>query len=410
MKGVIEMEIYMARQPIFDRDLSVYGYELLYRQSTENVFSGIEDDQATAELIYNSLLVFGLDDLTSGTKAFINFSKQLIDSNVPFLLPNENVVIEILERDETTNETRDACIKMRDSGYTVAIDDFIFESKFISLLDSVDIVKVEFPSVNYDIQRYLINRYKKRIKFLAEKVETREEYQVAREMGYDLFQGYFFSKPFIIKSKELTALNTSIFSIIEELRNEDSSFEKISDIIKNDIGLTYKILMLANSAYYGTKNKIVSIQHALTYLGTDKIYQWISLMMLKDFQNIENAELIKLSLIRAKFMDSLASEIYEEAKKEFQSEYFFTGLFSFLDVLLNKKMEDALRGIPLSDYVKEALLGNENKLRELLNFIIDYEKEGCISIEKKPLSQRIGAKKFMELYVDALKWANSLNY
>lgn len=400
----------MARQPIFDRELSVYGYELLYRGSSENSFTGIDDDQATAELICNSILVFGLDDLTDGTKAFINFSKKMINSDIPFLLPNKNVVIEVLEREETTEETVQACNKMRNLGYTVAVDDFIFESKFISLLDSVDIVKIEFPSVDYDIQRFLIKKYKNKIKFLAEKIETREEYDIANEMGYDLFQGYFFCKPLVIKTKELVSLNTSLFSISEELLKEEPNYEKISIIIQNDLGLTYKILKLANSAYYGTKYKMVSIKRALAHLGTDKIYQWVSIMMLKDFQNVENPELMKLSLIRAKLMDSLALEIYKEREEVSQSEYFFTGLFSFIDVLLNKNMEDFLIDMPFSDHVKEALLGVKNKQRDLLNFIIDYEKDGYIPVGKNPLLDGIGAERYMELYIDALKWANSLNY
>lgn len=404
------MEIYIARQPIFNRDLIVYGYELLYRQSEDNVYSGIDDDQATAELIYNSFLVFGINDLTDGTKAFINFSKELIHSDVPFLLPKDDVVVEILERGETTKETINACNRMRDLGYKVAVDDFIFESKFITLLDSADIVKVEFNSVDYDIQRFLINRYKDRIQFLAEKIETREDYQMARDMGYDLFQGYFFSKPFMVKTKELAVQNANLYRIMEELHWEEPSYETIASIIQNDIGLTYKIFKLANSAYYGTKNKIITIRHALTYLGFDKIYQWVSLMMLKDFQNVENAELIKLSLIRAKLMDSLAAELYADDPEDVMSEYFFTGLFSFIDILLNKSMEDILKGMSLPENVALALLGTENKQLDLLRFIITYEKQGDIPADKQSMIDKIGVSRFMERYIDAIKWANSLNY
>lgn len=401
------MEIYIARQPIFNRNLEVYGYELLYRQSSENVFTGIDDDQATAELICNSFLVFGIDDLTDGSKAFINFSKQLIKTNVPLLLPKENVVIEILEREETTSETIDDCNRMRSLGYVLALDDFIFEKKFLSLIDVVDIVKVEFPSVEYDIQRSLIKKYKKKVKFLAEKIETREEFQIALDMGYDLFQGYFFRKPFVIKTKEISTLSMNYFSIMEELKTLEPSYKKIAGIIEKDLGLTYKLLKLVNSAFYGTKNKITSVQQALSYLGINTIYQWVALMMLKDIRNVENAELIKLSFIRGKLMDLLALELKQEISN---ADWFFTGMFSFIDILLNRDMEIILKKMPFTDNVKFALLGVENKQRKLLDCIINYEEGVWNTVDNQLPINRIGSKRYMKLYLDALKWANNLNY
>lgn len=400
------MERYIARQPIFDRDMNLYGYELLYRESNVNLYTGVDDNQATAELICNSFLVFDINDLTDGKKAFINFSKGLIKNNVPLLLPKQNIVIEILEREDTTQEIIDACKKMRDMGYMLALDDFVFEEKFLSLMDTIDIVKIEFPLIDCKIQRDLIQKYKSKIKFLAEKIETREEYQIAFEMGYDYFQGFFFSKPFVMKTKEIESLNSNLLLIMEDLKKEEPSYEKIAGIIQSDLGLTYKLLKLANSAYYGAKNKITSIRQALSYLGMNKIYQWISLMLLKDFQSVENAELIKLSLIRGRLMDSLAVELGLSGAN---ADCFFTGMFSFIDILLNKDMDEVLKYMPFTDNVKMALLGMENEQRELLNCIIDYEKTG-LNMGKASFMNKISAGRYMELYVDALKWASGLNY
>jgi EAL and modified HD-GYP domain-containing signal transduction protein len=394
------MDVYIARQPIFDRNMSIYGYELLYRQSENNSFVGIDDDQATAELIYNSFLVIGLHDLTEGTKAFINFSKELIDSDVPLLLPKENIIIEILEREEATESTLEACKRMRSLGYSLALDDFVLDDNNLPLLDMTDIVKVEFPSLALNLQRDLIKRYRTRVRFLAEKIETREEFQQAVQLGYDLFQGYFFSKPCMVNSKEIISINANLFSIIEELNVKDPCFDKIAEIIKRDLGLSYKLLKLSNSVYFGSKYKIKSIPHALSYMGIKELYQWISLMMLKDLQNVENAELIKISLIRGKLMDLLASELNKEDDK---TDYFFTGMFSFIDILMNKPMDQVLEGLPLSRNVKEALLGEENELKRLLDFIINCEKANWLE-NQYPLNI-IGANKFMNLYSDALKWA-----
>ena len=403
------MDVYIARQPIFDNHMNLYGYELLYRQSDKNYFVEIDDDKATTELIYNSFLVVGLNDLTDGTKAFINFSKDLINSQVPYLLPKDRVVFEILERQEATQETIDTCDKMRALGYELALDDFVMEDSFLPLIDKVDIIKVEYPSVSLSDQRNFIQklRSKSKVKFLAEKIETREDYQRAVEIGYDYFQGYFFSKPAMVNSKEIASLNLNLFSILEELKKPEPSYPEISEIIQRDLGLTYKLLKLANSAYMGARNNIKSIPQALTYIGIKELHQWVSLMMLKELQNVENAEMIKLSLIRGKLMELIAAEF--DCSNDI-SEYFFTGMFSFIDVLMNQPMDKLLEGLPFSNDVKQALLGEENALRQLLNSIINCESANWNeAVSVHPLNM-LGATRFMELYMESLKWAKKLNY
>ncbi|RJE47984.1 MULTISPECIES: HDOD domain-containing protein [unclassified Dehalobacter] len=401
------MDVFIARQPIFDRNLHIYGYELLYRQGQDNSFSGIDDDRATAELIYNSFLVFGIQDLTDDAKAFINFSKDLVDSDIPSLLPNHNVVLEILERKKVAQSTVEACKRVREMGYLVALDDFVFDQSYLPLIETADIIKIEYPAVNEELQRKLIKKFHTKVKFVAEKIETREEFQRAYEMGYDYFQGYFFSKPSIINSKEIVSLNSNILKIIQELKMPEPSYAVIGNIVQSDLGLTYKIFKLANSIYLGTKNKINSIPQALAHLGLKELYRWSSIIMLKDLQNIENAELIKLSLIRGKLMELLASELGDKMSS---SEFFFTGMFSSIDILLNKSMEQVLHGLSLPDHVKLALLGQDNKQRRLLNFIIDFENAQWSEVENQNLINKLGIKRFMLLYVEAIKWTRSLDY
>ncbi len=352
------MDIYVARQPIFDRESRVYGYELLYRQDNQNSFPGLDDDQATAELIYNSFMVMGLNDLTDGTLAFINFSKELIDSEIPYLLPPSSVVVEVLERDEVTQSTIEACKKLRETGYKIALDDFIPEEENFPLFEYSDIIKVEFPAVSLEAQRKLIRKYGSKKTFLAEKIETREDYKLAAQLGYDLFQGYFFSKPAVIGTKEIHSLNSNIFHIMEELNCRYPSFHIVADYVERDLGLSYKLLKLVNSVYFGPRYQIKTIQHAITHLGVEELRKWFSIMMLKDMRNIENAELIKLSLIRGKFMELLAGESHDAPEK---TDFFFAGLFSFIDVLLNRPMKQILDGLPISERIKQAWLGDRNE-------------------------------------------------
>lgn len=402
----MDMDIYIARQPIFDRALKVYGYELLYRQSAANRFDGVDDDLATAELLYNSFAVMGLNDLTDRTLAFINFSKELIGSEIPLLLPPSSVVIEVLERDEATQSTIDACKKLREKGYKIALDDFTPTKEHFLLFDYADIIKMEYQAVSLQDQRELIKKYRRQKTFLAEKIETREDYRLALDIGYDLFQGYFFSKPSVIGAKEIGALNATIFHILEELNRPEPSFDVVAEHVKRDLGLSYKLLKLVNSVYYGPPQRIRTIKHALVHLGIRELQRWFSIMMLKDVRNVENAELIKLSLIRAKFMELLADELYGPA---LNLDYFFVGLFSFLDVLLARPMKQILDGLPISGRAKQALLGQDNECRQFLDCVIAAEsvswdeREAC-------LMKRLDVRKFMELYLESLKWARNLQY
>lgn len=397
------MDVFLARQPIFAKNMKIYGYELLYRQSsTDNFFCGIDDDQATAELIYNTFLVMGLQDLTDGTNAFINFSKELIESEVPFILPKQNIVVEVLERKEVTPATINACKRIKSMGYKLALDDFIFSQNNLPLIELADIIKIEFPAVSKSEQHSLIQRYGSKVKFLAEKIETREEYKQAAEIGYDLFQGYFFSKPAIVKSKDVVTLNSNLFSILGELNAPEPSYAFIADIFAKDLGLSYKLLKLVNSVYMGARNRIKSISHALAFIGIKEMYQWISLILLKDIQNVENAELLKQSLIRGKLMELLACELHPEREN---SEFYFTGIFSSIDILLNSPMEQILENLPLSLNVKNALLGIDNEQRKLLALVISWEKA-----DWEKINEYTPANKFMDLYIEALKWAKKLNY
>ena len=184
-------DIYVARQPVFDRRMKLYGYELLYRRSANNFFEGEDDNQATAALFTDSFFM-GYEELIDDTRGFINFSQKLLLDGIPLLLPKSKVVVEILERVEITDEVIAACKELKQQGYTLALDDFVFSDNYAPLMKFVDIIKVEFPSVPLKVQSFILNKYLPKITFLSEKVETVEEYHQASSMGYSLFQGYFF--------------------------------------------------------------------------------------------------------------------------------------------------------------------------------------------------------------------------
>lgn len=258
----------------------------------------------------------------------------------------------------------------------------------------------------------LILKYKKRIlkafkgrtRFLSEKVETREQYKIARDIGYDYFQGYFFSKPIIVKGNERKVLNTSLLRIATELNKKDVNFNKITEICERDIDLTYKILKISNYVQYGTRYEIKSIKHALAILGVDELKKWVYLMMFKDTRDKQNNEVIKNSLIRGKLMELLAKEAGLILRAE---EYFVTGLFSLIDVLLNKEMKEIVGEIPFSASIKNALLSDGSDISKTLDKIKVYEKANWDELQNKGLFD-VDNKRFMELYVEALRWAGEI--
>jgi len=401
------MEVYLARQPIFDREMNVSGYELFYRKSMNNFYEGLDDNQSTAELINNAFLAMSFNELTGGTRAFINFPGDMIIKEIPLLFPKEAIVVEILERVEISEKLIDACKNLSKKGYIIALDDFVFHESYLPLIELAHIIKIEFPVVNIDTQQQLINKYKGRIKFLAEKVETREEYKLSLSMGYDYFQGYFFSKPVIIKVKMIESLNASLIRIVNELSQEEPEYHKITEIIKMDLGLSYKLLKMSNSVFFGASNKIYSIKQSLVQLGLSEIKKWIYLMLLKDIQSVENKELIKNCFIRAKFMELLAFEIGVKAK---HLEYFMTGILSSIDILLNLSMEEIVEELPLTDDVRRALLGEDTEIRKALDLVLNYEIGNWREIELNCFSTNITQEKFINMYVQALKWSIKLDY
>lgn len=399
------MEVYVGRQPIFDRHSNVFGYELLYRRSMNNFYEGVDGNQATRDLIYNAFFVMQIDDLTEGKVGFINFTDAMVRDLVPEILPKEQLVIEILENSIVDQDLIQACKSLKEKGYILALDDFVLNPSFEPLLELVDIIKIEFPNVSLETQRNLINKYKHKIKFLAERLETREEYNVALQMGYDYFQGFFFSKPVIYKQNDIGVLNTSILNIIHQLRTLDPDYNRIAQAVELDVGLSYKVIRLSNTISFGARYSIRSVRQALVRIGILELRRWFNVLLLKDLQQVENHELIKQSLVRAHLMENLAQ--YCEAKEQ-SLDYLLTGMFSSIDVLLSKPMEEVLMGMPLVDTVKAALLGEENGLKHVLDFVKRYE---TMDINPEtfdfPLG-KIDLESFNGHYIEALRWIKQM--
>lgn len=399
------MEVFVARQPIFDVDKNVVAYEFLFRTGLDNFYdTELDGDESTLKLLTNSFLLIGLDTITKQKKAFINFTKKLLINKAPTVIPNDLLSIELLEDIEVDDDVINACSELKENGYEIVLDDFVYSDEYKPLVDLADIIKIDFLQTRGDERRKIVERFKEcGIKFLAEKVETVEEFQEAISFGYDYFQGYFFSKPIIISGRNLPISKLSVLELINEINVQDVEFDKLEQIIKHDLSLTYRLLRFINSAYFSFSMKIESIRHALILIGMREIKKWASIFALSSIGEDKPVELLNVSLVRAKFCEFIADEIGQKKK---ENHFFLMGLFSVIDALLDRKMEDVLKDIYLDDEVKKALLGEENSYSDVYNLVIAYEKGDWENVNGYVEKLGINEVVLPTYYYSSTKWAN----
>ena len=301
---------------------------------------------------------------------------------------------------------RDSCARLKALGYRLAFDSAFFTAGAPEA-GLPDVLTVDFTAVSLSSQAALIGKYKNRVTLLAVKIDTWGDFKTARDMGYDFFQGFFFLWPTdSLFQGEIKSLDFCLTAILQELEKPEPSFRNISDMIEHDLGLSYKLLRLVNSAFMAPKYKIRSISQALTYLGTRELHQWISMLLFNGIKSEENSELVAMSLIRGKMAALVANEL---PLHESGSEPFLTGLFSLIDVILNRDMSAVLSGMPLSDDVKSALTGGGNELSALLDFVVSYEQAAWQKIEGKYPMNRIPPHRMVSIYLEAHSWSKLMD-
>lgn len=403
------MDIFVARQPIFDRSNIVIGYELLYRNGSENFYSNTDGNKATLNVIANSFYTFGIKDITNNKRAFINFTEELIKKEVATILPSSSMVIEILEDIEPTDEVILACQKLKKKGFILALDDFIFHKKYVKLIELADIIKIDFKlTIGEDRKKILeLSNINNKIKFLAEKVENEEDYHTAFKLGYTYFQGYYFSEPVTLSRKCIPVNKHIAWKIMNIINKDDFNYNEIETLMMQDLGISYKILKLINSSLYYLKNKVSSIRSAITYIGKRELAKWLYIILLNDLKVNTQNELIKISLLRAKLCELICDmTIYKPQK--FSA--YMTGLFSMADVILNCPIKVIINDLCMVDEIKDGLLEEKNPLNSILKLVICYEKGLWDEVIYYADKIKIDPNEISEVYLKSLKWADNIFY
>lgn len=401
------MDIFLARQAIYDRKENVVAYELLYRNSNVNRFTGsVSEDEATIKLISNTASI-GLEQLVNKRKAFINFSEGILLKDIATLLHKDIIVIEILESVNPTKEILEYLNTLKEKGYTIALDDVIFESRYRYFGDLIDIYKIDFMLTTKTQRKLLLSilrSFNPKAKFLAEKIESDEDFIEAAECKYDYYQGYYFSKPLMILGKDMLISNTNSFNIMAELHKESLNVDNIEQIMKSDITLTYKLMKFLNSSVFSFLQSISSVRQAIMLLGNKELKKWLSLVIVSGMQADDNGDATYNNIIRGRFCELICEYISPKEK----SLSFLTGLFSNLDSYTGKTMEEVCDDMPLDPIIKNALLGKENKFKIILDLVKDYEKGDFEKVDLCASKLGIEKNQLSDCYLKSINWTGEV--
>ena len=399
------MYYFIARQPIFDRSLNVYGYELLYRQAGKTSYDHLDGDQASARVITDGIFGIGSKILSAGKKAFINFTETLLKEEVATLLPAESIAVEILEDVLPTEEIVRACKYLKERGYTIVLDDFILEKKLKPLMELADVVKVDFLTTPPKMQKAYVRYFQDRgAKMLAEKVETQVILRQAMDMGYSYFQGYFFGQPNLLAERVMSTYKINYLRLMKEIANQEIELSLIDDIIKRDVSLSYRLLKFINSVHFGFRVEIHSIRQALALMGMVELRKWLSLLAMSAVSRDKPGELMMHSLVRARFCELLAPKT---GFTKLSSELFLLGLFSMIDAFLDRPKLEIFESLPLSDEIKDALLNSQGPFHPVFELVRSYERGGWDDLSRLAQLLNLNETEIPQLYLDSIEWASS---
>jgi c-di-GMP-related signal transduction protein len=377
-------EKFIARQPIFDDKLKLFGYELLFRSSNENVFR--PQKAASDTMVADSTSLFGLEALTGHAKAFVNLDLPALQRGTARLLPPDQVVIEILESIAPSQEVVQLCAELSHEGYALALDDYVGHPKWEPLLPLVKYLKVDFRACDPPARAAIANRHRLKIdnaagananvmRLLAEKVETNDDLLEARSLGYTYFQGYFFCKPSMLSAREIPSNKLNCLRLLHLVASPDFNYDAVEDLLKTDPALVYKLLRYLNSWLVAVRGEIHSIREAIALLGEKEFRRWISVLAVVAMASDKPHELIRTALTRAFFCESLARAIAGESVITMQSsDLFLMGLLSVTDAILDRPMQQVLASLPIAPAVRAALCGESNSYREVYDLLLAWER------------------------------------
>lgn len=395
------IDVYVGRQPVFNSQLQLFAYELLFRTNIEDNHAVIVGgDSASAQVMLHTFGDIGIKDVAGDHKVFINFTEGLLLREYQPFFPKNQVIIEILEDVNVTPSLLSAIQKLRDKGYSIALDDYVFNPKLEPLEALADIIKVDILQVGPKQLMDHVQRLKdKGVRLLAEKVETREQFEFCKKIGFDYFQGYFFAKPVIIKGQRLPTNKARVLELLSSVYDPNVDMTQLSMIIAKDVSLSQKLLkFLAQNG--GSKTKISSVHDAVLRFGLERLKSWAGMLVLSGMDDKPD-ELFHTSLTRARFCELVAENLKAHPKEL----YFTVGLFSTLDAVMDLDLPSLLNELSLDEKIVDALMGEDNEPGLVLKAVKGIE-QGSTRF-KMPAS--LTPTELSNLYLQAMQYSQSVN-
>lgn len=394
-------DAFIGRQPIFNRNINVYAYELLYRHGFVPHAVIDDDDAASGTVLVNLLLEIGLNTLVGDHKAFCNFTRGFLLQEKDLTFAAGQLVIEVLESVEAEDEILAAVRGYAERGHLIALDDFVYKEQLRPLVELADLIKIDVLELGMEkvAEQLKTLRAIKPLKFLAEKVETRQEFEQCLALGFDYFQGYFFSKPVVVTGKKLPPARLAMVRLMAELQHPDVSMERIEQVIESDVNLSVKLLRQVNSSYYSLISEVTSIRQAIVRVGLQHIRAWASIMIMGSVSDKPD-ELMTMALVRAKMCELLTRQSH--CGDETSS--FTVGLFSLLESILDAPMEQILKELPLSDEINQALLHGTGCFGKVLSCVQNYEQGNWAAVN----ACCQGREMVVDAYWEAVAWAENI--
>jgi len=392
-------DIFVARQPIYDRQLNVVGYELLFRHNDSNSAVFSDGARASSQVISNTFMDIGLENLVGSHPAFINLTHDFFIDGQPIPMSPEQVVLEVREHALPEKRVLHGLQQLAEQGYAIALDDFVYRPELEPLLALASYIKLDLDSHSHEQLREQLDQCRHHhLKLLAVKVETAEDLAVCRELGFDYFQGYFFCHPQTVRGRSEPINRALLVALRDRLQEAHVDLEALERLLIQDVALSYKLLRYINCASYTMRREIDSVRDALLLLGSETIKKWTALLLMSSSQSDKPRELFTTTMVRARMCELLAQG--HTAINPGQA--FTTGLFSTLDAVMDMPMEELLDAVSLSSPIRFALLQREGPLGELLTQVLCYEQGEWSELD----TSRYRRRDFAPAYLTAIQWAN----
>ncbi len=389
----------LARQPIYESDLSVFGYELLFRTVDPSSAAPFDHNLATTSVLVTAFVDIGLQALVGNHRAFVNFPRDFLIGIQPIPDSPDKLVVEILEDIIIDEQLIEGISQLKSQGYMIALDDVVYSDMLIPIMHLVDIVKVEYPAIeNGKLEQHVARFRQWPVQILAEKIETREEFDECNAAGFDLFQGFFLSHPEVIHSK-VSDRQSSLLPVLARLNASCETFDQLEEIVRSDADLCFRMMRYRDSSSFGLNREIHSLRHGLVLLGFGGVRRLITLLVLKSVPGTPGQRLVS-SLIRGAMCQAIAESVNPDVKDA----AYTTGLFSQLDSILQQPMEDVMKSLPLSAEIRDAILAQTGTLGQILQTAVAYETADWALIDPEFCPE----DKLSAAYLQAVQSADAL--